>query len=70
MTKLASVYAGRYGYQTSLRHAVEDAVPADDPAVLHGWLEASWRHIARELAFELRALGGHVVMPDLAPPTP
>jgi uncharacterized damage-inducible protein DinB len=103
-------------------HAVETAVPADDPEVLHGWLEASWHPIARVLdewtvadlattyrhrwqgrdyavtrqwtiwrimahdlhhggqlammlgilgveAFELRALGGHVVMPDLAPPT-
>jgi uncharacterized damage-inducible protein DinB len=101
------------------RHAVEDAVAADDPDVLRGWLEKSWRPIERVLgewtvadlattyphrwqgrdyaitrqwtiwrimahdlhhggqlamllgmldveAFELRALGGHVVLPALA----
>ena len=102
------------------RYPVEDAVPADDPVVLRGWLEASWDPIQRVLdewtvadlaatysvrwqgrayavsrqwtiwrilahdhhhggqlammlgilrvdAFELRQLGGHIVMPELAP---
>jgi uncharacterized damage-inducible protein DinB len=102
------------------RHAVEQAVPADDPQVLLRWLEASWGPVERVLdewtvadlattyrhrwqgrdyavsrqwtiwrilahdhhhggqlamllgmldveAFELRALGGHLLMPALAP---
>ena len=105
------------------RHAVEDAVAADDPDVLRGWLEKSWHPIERVLgewtvadlattyphrwqgrdyaitrqwtiwrimahdlhhggqlamllgmldveAFELRALGGHVVLPALAAADP
>jgi uncharacterized damage-inducible protein DinB len=102
-------------------HAVEDAVPADDPEGLRAWLEVSWRPVLHVLdewtvadlattyrhrwqgrdyavsrqwtiwrimahdihhggqlammlgilgvdAFELRQLGGHVVLPDLAAP--